>query len=172
MQNRSTTPTGSERADTVMNLLEVAAIVFALDQLTKTLVIRYIPLYQSWEPIPGLGRLLLFSHTINSGAAFGIFSNGGNIFMVIALLVAAAIIYYVAQSPHMPWLMRLSLGLQLGGALGNMWDRVRHGAVTDFVDIGFWAIFNIADASIVIGVLLLAYWMWQEDTKAQSSAKS
>jgi len=150
-----------------MNLLEVAAIVFALDQLTKRLVIHYIPLYQSVEPIPGLGRLLLFSHTQNSGAAFGIFQNSGNIFLVIAILVGIAIVYYVANSPHMPWLMRISLGLQLGGAMGNMWYRVQHGAVTDFVDIGFWAIFNVADASIVIGVALLAYWLWQEDVKAQ-----
>ncbi len=169
MQKKPSTSTGSERAAIVMNLLEVAAIVFALDQLTKTLIIRYIPLYSSVEPIPGLGRLLLFSHTQNSGAAFGIFQNSGNIFMVIAILVGAAIVYYVANSPHMPWLMRISLGLQLGGAMGNMWDRVRHGAVTDFVDIGFWAIFNVADASIVIGVLLLAYWLWQEDMKEQQS---
>ncbi len=167
MQNKSSTSSGSERAAIVMNLLEVAAIVFALDQLTKFMIIRYIPLYQSVAPIPGLGRLFLFTHTQNSGAAFGIFRDSGNLFLVIALLVAVAIVYYVATSPHMPWLLRISLGLQMGGALGNMWDRVRHGAVTDFVDIGFWAIFNIADASIVIGVVLLAYWLWQEDTKAQ-----
>ncbi len=166
MQNKPSTG-GSKRAAIVMNLLEIAAIVFALDQLTKRLVIQYIPLYQSVAPIPGLGRLLLFSHTRNSGAAFGIFQNSGNVFLVIAVLVGLAIVYYVSQSPQMPWLLRISLGLQLGGAMGNMWDRVQHGAVTDFVDIGFWAIFNVADASIVIGVALLAYWLWQEDVKAQ-----
>jgi len=89
--------------------------------------------------------------------------------------VALAIVYFVMTSPSLPWLIRLSLGLQLGGALGNMWDRVQQGAVVDFVDIGFWPIFNVADVSVVTGVLLLAYWLWQEEleeARRQAAAQS
>ena len=89
--------------------------------------------------------------------------------MVIAFLVAAAIVYYVTTTPRIPMTLRVSMGLMLGGAMGNAWDRVRHGAVTDFVDIGFWAIFNVADVAVISGVVLLAYWMWQEDIKERKA---
>ncbi len=173
-QNTIKTQT-ADRATTIMHLMEVAAIIFSVDQLTKFLVMRYIPLYESWAPIPGFGRLLLITHTINTGAAFGSFQQfqkSSNLFMIIAFLVAAAIIYYVATTPAIPMTLRVSMGLMLGGAMGNGWDRVRHGAVTDFVDIGFWAIFNVADVAVISGVLLLAYWMWQEDIKEKQSKSS
>jgi len=153
----------------VTAVLTVALIIFILDQFTKSLVLQNLALYSSWEPIPALGRLIKISHIINTGAAFGIFSGGGNVFMVVAAVVALAIVYYVATYPNLPWLVRLSLGLQMGGAVGNMWKRIVHGSVTDFVDIGFWPIFNVADFSIVTGVTLLAFWMWQEDMKEQTA---
>jgi len=149
-------------------VLAVAVIVFILDQFTKSLVLQNVALYSSWEPIPALGRLIKISHTSNPGAAFGLFTGGGNVFMVVAAVVAFAIGYYVITYPNLPGLVRLSLGMMMGGALGNMWDRILHGSVTDFIAIGFWPIFNIADSSIVIGVTILAFWMWQEDMKEQS----
>ncbi len=172
MQNNLTDSQSGQRATTVMHLLEVAAIIFSLDQLTKFLVMNNISPGGVWAPIPGLERLVLIRYTTNPGAALGLFRNGGNVFLVIAFLVAAAIVYYAMKSPSIPWLMRISLGLMLGGALGNGWDRVQHGAVTDFVDVGFWAIFNIADVAIITGTTLLAYWMWQEDLKEQAAQKA
>jgi signal peptidase II len=77
--------------------------------------------------------------------------------------VALAIVLYYRYLPTGYWLVRVSLGLQLGGAIGNLLDRIRYGYVVDFVDIGFWPIFNVADAAIVSGVGILAYCLWRED---------
>ena len=165
MQNKSLS---NHRLVATIVVLLTALTIFILDQFTKSLVLQNLSLYSSWEPIPALGRLVKISYTSNSGAAFGLFTGGGNVFMVVAAVVAFAIGYYVITYPNLPWLVQLSLGMMMGGALGNMWDRILHGSVTDFVDIGFWPIFNVADSSIVIGVALLAFWMWQEDMKEQS----
>jgi len=157
------THTLRSRAISLLVLLLIGATIFTLDRITKMLVVQNLDLYDSWAPIPVLERLLRITHITNSGAAFGLFENGGNIFMVVAILVALAIVYYVSTYPSLPGLVQFSLGLQLGGALGNMWDRIEFGSVVDFVDIGFWPIFNVADSSIVIGVLILAFWLWREE---------
>ncbi|MFQ5578501.1 MAG: signal peptidase II, partial [Anaerolineae bacterium] len=123
-------------------LLLIGAVIFTLDRITKMLVVQNLEQYASWAPVPALERLVKITHITNSGAAFGLFDRSGNLFMVVAILVALAIIYYVSTYPSLPGLVQFSLGLQLGGALGNMWDRVQQGSVVDFVDIGFWPIFN------------------------------
>jgi len=162
-------PTLYSRMNSLMTLFTVGAIVFTLDQFTKLLVLNNLTLYESWTPIPYLERILRITHTSNTGAAFGLFSESGNFFTVVAIVVALIIIYYIASYPSLPRIVQISLGLQLGGALGNMWDRVQYGWVIDFVDIGFWPIFNVADISIVIGVGILAVWLWQEDEKQQEA---
>jgi signal peptidase II len=156
----------------LMALLAIGATIFIADQVTKTLVAQNLALYESWEPIPTIGRIFKITHILNTGAAFGLFPQGGNFFMIVAIIVAFAIVYYVSFYPAMPGLVQTSLGLQLGGAVGNLWDRIQHGSVIDFVDIGFWPIFNIADISIVLGVLILAFWLWQEEEKEQKAAAS
>ena len=161
------THTLRSRAISLLVLLLIGATIFTLDRITKMLVVQNLDLYDSWAPIPVLERLLRITHITNSGAAFGLFENGGNIFMVVAILVALAIVYYVSTYPSLPGLVQFSLGLQLGGALGNMWDRIEFGSVVDFVDIGFWPIFNVADSSIVIGVLILAFWLWREEERQE-----
>jgi len=83
--------------------------------------------------------------------------------MIIAVVVIVGIIIFHNQLPTENIWVRISLGLQLGGAMGNLVDRIVRGYVVDFVDIGFWPIFNIADLSIVTGVALLAYHLWDED---------
>ena len=92
------------------------------------------------------------------------FPQMGGAFMVVAVIVIVAIVLFYHHLPiENPWI-RLSLGLQLGGALGNLVDRFHYGYVVDFVDIGFWPIFNVADVSIVVGVAILAYHLWHEET--------
>lgn len=87
----------------------------------------------------------------------------GSIFMVVAIVVIVLIVLFYHHLPAERGWIRLSLGLQLGGAMGNLLDRIMHGFVVDFIDIGFWPIFNIADLSIVLGVAILAYHLWDED---------
>lgn len=92
--------------------------------------------------------------------------------MVIAILVIAAIFLFYHHLPTENIWIRLSLGLQLGGAMGNLLDRIAHGYVVDFIDIGFWPIFNLADLSIVLGVSILAYHLWDEETPSDSIENS
>lgn len=148
------------KSSPLLSILSIAALVFVLDQATKFLVVQFIPLYQSWAPLPGLARVFQFTFTTNTGAAFGIFPQLGGVFMVVAIVVIASIVIFYHHLPIENFWVRVSLGLQLGGALGNLFDRLTRGYVVDFVDIGFWPIFNLADLSIVIGVALLAYQLW------------
>ena len=124
---------------------------------------------ESWSLVPALSKLIKFTHIANTGAAFGMFPQLGNIFMVIAVIVIAGIIIFHKQLPTENIWVRISLGLQLGGAMGNLVDRILRGYVVDFVDIGFWPIFNIADLSIVVGVTILAYHLWDEEQVPNSS---
>ena len=146
-----------------MVLLSIAALVLALDQLTKRWVSSSLPEGGWWSPLPGVGRIFRITHTTNSGAAFGIFPNQGNFFVLVAMVVVLVIVLYHRHLPARGWWIRLSLGLQLGGAIGNLLDRLHYGYVVDFIDIGFWPIFNLADAAIVTGVSILAYCLWRED---------
>jgi signal peptidase II len=102
-------------------------------------------------------------HWYNTGAAFGIFKEGGMVFTVLAFIVIGAILYYYPQVERSDWSLRLAMSMQLGGAIGNLIDRLRIGHVTDFISVGTFPVFNIADASISLGcvVLLLGVW-WNE----------
>ena len=144
-------------------LFVVAATVIVFDQLSKLIVENNLTVNHSWAPIPQLAELFKFTHVHNTGAAFGFFDGGGSIFAMIAVFVAMIIIYYNYSLPAGFHPLRMALGLQLGGAMGNLIDRIRLGHVTDFLDFGPWYIFNFADASIVMGVVILGLLMWQEE---------
>ena len=134
-------------------LLQLTAIVFLLDQFTKFLVRELLELRESF-PAEGFFR---FTHTYNTGSAFGLFQDQ-NFALILASLAGITVLTLIYQSQRRPTnLLRLSLGLQLGGAAGNLLDRLRMGHVTDFVDVGPWPIFNLADASIVVGLILLVW---------------
>jgi signal peptidase II len=150
---------------TLPSIIGIALTVFVLDQATKYLVLQNIPLGESWSLFPALERLFKFTYITNKGAAFGMFPQLGSIFMVVAIIVIMAIILFHHHLPIENIWIRLSLGLQLGGAMGNLLDRFVHGYVVDFVDIGFWPIFNLADLSIVCGVAILAYHLWNEEDR-------
>lgn len=161
-------------------LLVVGGIVLGLDQLTKSWVRSRLAFGEVMEPIPALAPVFRIVHWENTGAAFGVFPDGGVVFAVIAVVVVAAIIYYFPEIPSHHWLLRTALVLQLGGALGNLVDRLLKGPVTDFISIGSLPVFNVADAAISVGVVLLILSMWleehveteQEAIGAQASAEA
>lgn len=137
-------------------LLQLAAIVFLADQFTKYLVQQFIPFGYSW-PL-WLGRdVLQFTHIHNTGSIFGILQGQNTPLIVVSFIGVFVLIMVYYSQPRPTHLLRLSLGLQLGGAFGNLIDRLRLGAVTDFIDVSRWPVFNLADASIVTGLLLLAW---------------
>ena len=145
-----------------------AALVLFVDQVSKYLVTMWLGEGQSWDIAPWLAPIFRITHVTNTGAAFGLFPKWGDFFILIAAIVIVAIILYYHHLPRGQWLMRVALGLQLGGATGNLIDRLRRGFVVDFIDLNFWPlhnwpVFNLADASIVTGVTLLALMMlWEE----------
>ncbi|NQW23644.1 MAG: signal peptidase II [SAR202 cluster bacterium] len=134
-------------------LLQLAALIFLVDQFSKFLVRDQLLFRQSF-PVSGFVR---FTHTHNTGSAFGIFQDQ-NTPLILVSIIGVGILAMIYRSQRTPTaLLRLSIGLQIGGALGNLLDRVRLGHVTDFMDVGPWPVFNVADASIVTGLVILAW---------------
>lgn len=146
-------------------IFTIAAVIVALDQWTKWWVRTHIPAGASWLPdsLQWLAPYARIVHWYNRGAAFGIFQQGNMVFTVLAFIVIAAILYYYPQISSVDWPLRLAVSMQMGGAIGNLLDRLTIGHVTDFISVGTFPVFNIADASISVGcvVLLLGVW-WQE----------
>lgn len=152
-----------------MRFFVPAALVVLLDQVSKQIFWRN---GQNYDLIDGYLHITLVK---NAGAAFGVFQ-GGRLFFVIASIVAAVLITWVAlRLPREDVLRRLYLGLILGGAVGNLIDRVLFGEVIDFLQIGFrghyWPVFNVADMAVTIGaVLLVLVAMRSPGTRTESSA--
>jgi signal peptidase II len=147
-------------------LFSLAGVIVALDQWTKWLVRTHLLLGSSWLP-QGWEWLSPYARIVNwnnSGAAFGMFQNGSLIFTILAFVVIAAILYYYPRVEADDWPLRLAMGLQMGGALGNLIDRLTlGGSVTDFISVGTFPVFNIADSSITIGVIVLILGVWWKE---------
>lgn len=147
----------------------VAISVILLDQWTKQLVKTSLELYTYYAPIPALKNFFRITHVTNTGMAFGLFPSGSFLFTLLAPIVSIAIIVYNQKLELGNPLLRLALGLQLGGALGNLIDRLTQGYVTDFMDFGPWPVWNIADLAVVTGTALLAFVLFQEERQAKKS---
>jgi signal peptidase II len=124
----------------------------ALDQATKQLAATNIRRGDHADVFPGLD----FANARNTGVAFGALEGGGLVVAILIGLSLALLVGYFAANREKPWLW-LPVGLLLGGALGNLADRAREGAVIDFIDPVAWPAFNLADACIVVGVVALLY---------------
>lgn len=151
----------------------IGTLVILIDQYIKVLVRANMPVGSIWAPSPEIAPYFRFLHIENSGAAFGMFQSGGVIFGAIAVVVSIVIAYYAARLPEGQWALRVALGLQLGGAIGNLIDRVVNGPVTDFFNLmSMWntPIFNVADLSITTGVIVLVLLMWDESRHAKPNA--
>jgi signal peptidase II len=156
-------------------LLIILCVLIA-DQITKIVVSRAISPYTHISVIPGFFNL---THIHNRGAIFGFFSRSGAPFVSILLTGASLaalgfVIYYFLKTPSSEKMMKISLSLILGGALGNLVDRVFKGYVVDFADFYFrqwhWPAFNVADASITIGALCLIFVLLQGRPKCSPSS--
>jgi signal peptidase II len=130
----------------------VVCVVLILDQLTKHFVRSGIAVGQVKKFLPAVNLV----HVRNSGVAFGFLSGGGAIVLVFTFAALALLLVYFARHPDRPWLW-LPTGLLVGGALGNLFDRLAHGAVTDFIKLPLWPAFNVADMCITFGVLSLLF---------------
>jgi signal peptidase II len=129
----------------------VAVAVFVLDRITKSLVMAQVPY---GTEVSVIGHLVGIINVHNSGAAFGFAPAGAGFFLIASVVVAVGLVVYVARNPGTQWTYAV-LGLIMGGTLGNGYDRIVYGTVTDFINFHFWPVFNVADSAISIGVVLL-----------------
>jgi signal peptidase II len=136
----------------------VVGLVLALDQLTKALVRAGVDRGSDDPIFPGLKLV----HVRNEGVAFGIAAGGKTLVIALIAVALLALTLYFARHATKP-LMWLPTGLLIGGALGNIFDRVRDGAVTDFLKLPAWPAFNVADVAITVGVLVLAFVLERRD---------
>ena len=149
------------------NLLQLAALILTLDQLTKFVVRQTLDWHHSW-PYSGFLR---FTHVHNTGSAFGLFQDQNLVLLFVSVIgiVVLAFIYGSQRQPSR--LMRMSIALMFGGAAGNLLDRMILGHVTDFIDIGPWPVFNLADSSIVVGLFLMGWLLiYRRDGSADHAA--
>jgi len=154
-------------------LFTLTAVIILIDQVTKGLVRANLQYSELWSPWEWLMPYIRIVNWTNSGAAFGMFQGLSGVFSILAIVVAGMIIYYFPQISSKDWALRLALGMQLGGALGNLIDRIRFdGHVTDFISVGNFPVFNVADASITVGVAILVVGMWvkEQELKKQEAA--
>ncbi len=154
--------------------LWITALVIVLDQITKQLVVRYLDWFDVRPLIPHLNLV----HLKNTGAAFSMFSNASPVFFVLlAVAVSIGILWWLRRNPRGQTLVALALTLIMGGALGNVIDRVTRGHVVDFIDfyVGSWhfAAFNVADMAISAGAALLVLDMlleWKREKAQKGNA--
>lgn len=144
-------------------LFPVSGTIILLDQITKTLVRSNLAQGESWAPWLWLMPYARIVHWYNTGVAFGLLQGQNLFFAMLAVVIAAAIFYFYPRFSKDDWLLRLALALQFGGAVGNLIDRITIGHVTDFISLGNFAVFNIADASITTGVLVMILGIWWKD---------
>jgi signal peptidase II len=148
----------SELQAKYMRFTGVVVLVVALDQVTKLLVLRKLPLLKSIVVIPGFFNI---THVHNPGGAFGFLAQNGSpwrhwMFLAAAVIALSMILYFHHQTPKTHPLLGLGLALIFGGAIGNLIDRLRFGEVIDFLDFYVshmhWPTFNVADSAVTVGV--------------------
>ena len=133
-------------------------LVFIIDQLVKHLVVSTMHLWQSLPVIKGIFHI---TYVLNPGAAFGMLEHQRWFFIVVALAAVLLGVFFYRKLQQESILMRSGAGLLLGGAVGNLADRIQSGLVVDFLDFRIWPVFNIADIAICAGAGILIFDIWQ-----------
>ncbi len=144
----------------------LAVLVIAFDQSTKALIVGWLDWGQSW-PEEGFLR---FTHARNTGTAFSLFQGHSNVLSFVAIFAVGVLLWVYATTGAKSFILRVALGLQLGGAIGNLLDRLQQGYVTDFLDVGWWPIFNVADSAISVGMVLMVYYFFVHREESEATA--
>jgi signal peptidase II len=145
----------------------IALFLIIMDQWTKSLVRANLAFNETWMPLDWLAPYARIVNWQNTGAAFGIFQGMNGVFMILAIVIILMIFIYFPMVPPDDIYFRLALSLQMAGAAGNLIDRLVRGYVTDFISVGRFPVFNLADSSITMGVVVLLIGMWLEERKSQ-----
>jgi signal peptidase II len=153
-------------------LIIISIVIVALDQYTKWLVRSNLAMGETWSPWEWLAPYARIVYWKNTGVAFGLLQGMNPVFIVLAIIVSIGILYFFQSIPKKEWLIRLALILELGGALGNLIDRITVGHVIDFISVGNFPVFNVADSCITVGVFVLLLGVWLQDRREKKEAKS
>ena len=158
----------------------IAATLFLLDRITKLIIKGHVSLWETHRVIPGFFNIV---HTENPGVAFGMFAESTSpvrglvligLSTAVLVLITVVLLKPLRSGERHNWILRAALALVLGGAMGNLYDRVVHGTVTDFVEVyadqHYFPAFNLADSGITVGAALLLIDMWRSREKAHSTA--
>ena len=146
-------------------LFSIATGIVVLDQWTKSLVRDTLAFGEIWSPWAWLTPYARVVHWSNTGVAFGMFQNNNILFTILVSIIALVIIIYYPRLTEGDWFLMIALSMQLGGAVGNLIDRLTIGHVTDFISVGNFAVFNVADASVTIGVGIMILGLWVQENK-------
>jgi signal peptidase II len=147
----------------------LAGVVFAIDQVSKYIVSIHLPLGIS---TPVIGEVMYLTREHNEGGAFGLFRSGHGLLVMVSIIAVIAIVLLLFRNMAQSRLVKVAFALQLGGALGNLTDRLRLHYVIDFIDFRVWPIFNVADTAITVGIVLLAYYLVVCDGRKPDKAVS
>ena len=150
-------------------LFPIAAGIIALDQWTKSLIRNTLAVGEIWSPWDWLMPYARVVHWQNTGVAFGMFQDNNVLFTVLVSIIALVIIIYYPQLTEGDWFLMIALSMQLGGAVGNLIDRLTIGHVTDFISVGNFAVFNVADASVTVGVGIMILGLWVQENKQRKN---
>ena len=142
--------------------LLVVAFIIVSDQITKAFILDWLKPQGS---VSIIGDVLRLTFVTNTGVAFGMLTGIPYVLMVPIVILIGVIIFYLVKTLGQSFLLTLALSLELGGALGNLIDRVRLGYVVDFVKFPYWPAFNVADSCVVIGAIGLAFILFWQDRK-------
>lgn len=137
-----------------------ALFIIFLDQLTKFLVKQNFELSQSF---PIIKNILHFTYITNTGSAFGLFKGYNLFFILFSIIVIVIILYNLKKIKQNQKLMQFSIGLLLGGTIGNLIDRILYWHVIDFIDFRIWPVFNVADSAVTISVIILVFLLWKKE---------
>lgn len=148
-------------------LFSIAAVIVLLDQWTKSLIRQNLAIGEMMPIADWLTPYARFVHWNNTGVSFGMLQGSNDLFKILILFVVALIIYIYPRVAESDLVLRIALAMELGGATGNLIDRFTVGHVTDFISVGNFPVFNIADACITVGVgvLLVGYWLTEGKAK-------
>lgn len=141
----------------------VALVVIAVDQLVKWVIVEWLGRAATGHRWELAGRFVAFEYVENTGAAFGMFAGRGWLISVLAIVVAALFVVLLASELKGNSVAQVAIGMILGGAAGNLIDRLRLGYVIDFIAIGTWPKFNIADSSITLGVAVMVLTLLRDE---------
>jgi len=160
-----------QKAKSNLMLVLIALVVIALDQLTKRAVQQNLALGEALLVFPPWDFVRIV-HWVNTGAAFGIFQGGNAVLIGLTAAITLAILVYYQTLSEDHLFQRICLALMVGGSIGNLIDRLTLGYVVDFVAVGRFPVFNLADSCVTVSVILLLISMIIEERKAQSTEKS